>query len=134
MVDANAPSLSILLISGSRDRALAALNLAAAALALGRPASLFLTWEAMGRFAAGTLDAAPLPAGVPAAAAAALAGQPPIAESLQGLRRQGLKLYACSATIQMMGLDAQALAERVDGIAGAASFLAEAAAGQLLSL
>lgn len=123
MVDANAPSLNILLISGERERALVALNLAGAARALGRPASLFLTGEAMARFAAGTQDAGALPP-----------GQPAIAESLAALRAQGLRLYACSATVQMLGLDAAALAPRVDGIAGAASFLAEAATGQLLSL
>jgi len=119
MMAANAPSLNILLISGERERALVALNLAGAALALGRPASLFLTGEAMARFAAGDRGEA---------------GQPAAAASLAALRAQGLRLYACSATVQMLGLDAAALAPRVDGIAGAASFLAEAATGQLLSL
>lgn len=123
MVDANAPSLNILLISGEPERALVALNLAGAALALGRPASLFLTGQALARFAAGDEGEAKLPA-----------GQPAIGESLAALRAQGLRLYACSATVQMLGLDATALARRADGIAGAASFLAEAATGQLLSL
>lgn len=122
MADANAPSLNILLISGERERALVALNLAGAALALGRPASLFLTGEAMARFASGDEEAALPP------------GQPAIGESLAALRAQGLRLYACSATVQMLGLDAAALAPRVDGIAGAASFLDAAATGQLLSL
>lgn len=123
MMAANAPSLNILLISGERERALVALNLAGAALALGRPASLFLTGAAMARFASGDQDAEALPA-----------GQPAIAESLAALRTQGLRLYACSATVQMLGLDAGSLAPRVDGIAGAASFLDAAATGQLLSL
>jgi peroxiredoxin family protein len=134
MMEANAPSLNILLVSGDRDRALTALNLAAGALALGRPAALFLTWEAMARFAADSLDQAPLPATVAAPAAAALAGQPGIGASLQTLRTRGLKLYACAGTLQMLGLDAEAVAARVDAVAGAATFLAEAAGGQIVSL
>ena len=134
MHEAKAPSLNILLVSGDRDRALTALNLAAGALALGRPAALFLTWEAVARFAADRLDEAPLPAFVASPAAAALAGQPSIAESLQALRGQGLKLYACAGTLQMLGLDATALTARVDAVAGAATFLAEAAGGQIVSL
>ena len=134
MTAAKAPSLNILLVSGDRDRALTALNLAAAALALGRPTALFLTWEAVARFAANTLDEAPLPAFVAAPATAALAGQPGIAASLETLRGRGLRLYACAGTLQMLGIDAAALAPRVDAVAGAASFLAEAAEGQIVSL
>ncbi len=76
------PSLNILLMSGGRDRALAAVNLAASGLALGREVRLFLTWESLQRLAEGTLDAAPLPAGLGeglARAAAALADHTPLA-------------------------------------------------------
>ncbi len=88
----------------------------------------------MARFAANSLDEGPLPAFVAGPAAAALAGQPGIAESLEALRKRGLKLYACAGTLQLLGIDASALAPRVDAVAGAASFLAEAAAGQIVSL
>jgi peroxiredoxin family protein len=134
MSSLNAPSLNILLVSGERDRVLTALNLAAGALALGRPTALFLTWDALARFAAGTLDAGPLPAGVAARAGAALAGQPALAEQLRGLRARGLKLYACAGTLQMLGSDPAAITAEVDAVAGAASFLAEAASGQIVSL
>jgi peroxiredoxin family protein len=127
-------SLNLLVISGQRDRLVTAVNLAGSALALGRSVNMFLTWEAMARFAAGTLDQAPLPTSVAEAAAEALAHQPPLGDTLQSLRESGLKLYACSNTIQMVGLDTVALEERVDAISGAAAFLAMAAGGQIVSL
>ncbi|MCB1162178.1 MAG: DsrE/DsrF/DrsH-like family protein [Candidatus Krumholzibacteriia bacterium] len=127
-------SLNILVISGARDRLITAANLAASALALGRAVNMFLTWEAMSRFADGTLDRGPLPDTVAETAAGALAGQPSLEAMLQSLRESGLTLYACSNTIQMVGLDTTALTNRVDGISGAAAFLAMAAGGQIVSL
>lgn len=134
----DATSLNILLLSGTRDRIVTAVNLAASALALGRPARLFLTWAPLPLLAAGKLDAAPLPDTFDDEAAAridaALAGQPSLADSLASLREGGLELFACSNTVAMLGLDADALEAATDGLSGAAAFLAMAAGGDIVTL
>jgi peroxiredoxin family protein len=129
----SSPSLNILLIDGGRERLLTAVNLAASALALGTVVRVFFTWEALRQLAEGTLDSAPLPAGCEAAAKV-LADQPGLAESLQSLREGGLQLFACSNTVEMLGLDHAVLEQMTDGISGATAFLAMAEGGQILSL
>ncbi len=112
---------------------LTAVNLAASALALGKAVRMFFTWEALRRLAAGTLDEAPLPAGCEAAAEA-LEGQPALGPALQQLREGGLQLFACSNTVEMLGLDHEVLETMTDGISGATAFLAMAADGQIVTL
>ncbi len=129
----NTNSLNILLIGGGRERMLTAVNLAASALALGKRARIFVTWEALRRLAEGSLDRAPLPEGCETAAAM-LAKQPSLGESLQSLREGGLELYACSNTVVMLGLDSAILEAISDGISGATAFLAMAADGQIVTL
>ncbi len=126
-------SLNILILSDGRERLLTAVNLAASALALGKAVRMFFTWEALRRLAAGSLDEAPLPAGCEAAAEA-LKAQPALEPTLQQLREGGLQLFACSNTVEMLGLDQAALEKVSDGISGATAFLAMAADGQIVTL
>ena len=126
-------SLNILLLNGGREHVLSAVNLGASALALGKTVRLFVTWEPLRRLAEGTLDEAPLPAGCEAAAEA-LKGQPALGETLQSLREGGLQLFACSNTVEMLGLDHAAVEAATDGISGATAFLAMAEGGTIVTL
>ncbi len=129
--------LTLLLIDGGRDRLVAGVNLAASGLALGKEVQLFLSWGALKAFADGGLDSAPLPASLGADALALaekeLAGQARLADALSELREQGVKIYACSNTLHMLGISEESITERVDGISGAPGFLAMAEGGQVIS-
>jgi peroxiredoxin family protein len=131
MAAADGNGLALLLLSGGRDKLVAALNVAAGALAMGREVSLFLSWEPLLRLAEGTLDDAPLPPAL-AAAARTLAGQPPLGDMLATLRGQGLAVYACTNTLGALGIDQADLEQKVDEFAGVATFLELAAGGQVL--
>ena len=126
-------SLNILLLNGGREHLLTAVNLAASAQALGGTVRVFVTWEPLRRLAEGTLDEAPLPAGCESAAGK-LAGQPAAGDMLQQLREGGLQLFACSNTVEMLGLDHAAVETLTDGISGATAFLAMAEGGRIVTL
>jgi peroxiredoxin family protein len=122
-------TLGLLLISGTHERAHYAFVMAAAAAALGRPAVLFATnhgcralcrdWSA--------LDGAASDAGFRARGVAAFD------ELREAAVELGVRLLACDAGLRIAGIDAAALLPDVT-VAGVATFLAETAGGQLLSL
>ncbi len=127
----------ILLVSGGLDRVVAAVNLAASAHALGKEVRLFLSWEPLLRLARGTLDDAPLPSGLADLAdgvRAALAGQPGASELLAQLRQDGVKLFACSNTLHVLGIAEEELKGKVDGFSGATAFLAGCEGAQIITL
>ncbi len=136
MPDAN--KLTLLFIDGGRDRLLAGVNLAASALALGKTVQVFLSWEALRRVATGTMATAPLPSSLDEAdrarIEAELEGQPTLDSALQSLREQGVKAYACSNTLHMLGLPESSVADCTDGISGAPGFLAMAEGGSVITL
>jgi peroxiredoxin family protein len=137
MAEAGSKALSILLLSGGRERLVAAVNLAASARALGREVHLFLSWEPLLRLARDTMDEAPLPNSLGEAAGRAKAildEQPPIAGMLTELRKGGMKLYACSNTLQLLGIDEAELEGKVDAVSGATAFLAMSEHAQLVNL
>lgn len=128
--------LAVLLTSGSFDKILSAINLSASAVALGRPVDLFLAWDALLRFAENTLQEAPLPSSSilqESALKEVLASQGSLDEMLAGLRNSGLQVYACSATLSILGLGEEVLKDRVDGISGATAFLARAETRQVIN-
>ena len=129
--------LTLLLVDGGRDRLTAAVNLAASGLALGKKVQLFLSWGALRAFASGEMDSAPLPACLGpeliARAEAELAGHTRLTDALRELREQGVKIYACSNTLHMLGIAESAIDPLVDGISGAPGFLAMSEGGQVIS-
>jgi len=137
MAEAPSKTLSILLLSGGRDRLVAAVNLAASASALGRGVNLFLSWEPLLLYAQDRMDDAPLPATLGDTVDRAreiLAKQPPLAQMLADLRQAGLKIYACSNTLQVLGIGEAELEGKIDAVSGATAFLAMSEDAQLISL
>ena len=55
-------------------------------------------------------------------------------ESLTAAHGLGVRIIACSTTIELMGLDREALIAEVDEIAGAMTFLGESANGRSLCI
>lgn len=119
--------LGVLLLSGGHERGHYALVLATAAAALGRPAALFAT-NAGCRL---LLDGRPLEAD-PREALLAARGVAGVGPLLAAARELGVRLIACEAGLRAEGLEAAALAPDVE-VAGAVTFLAAAAGGQVLS-
>jgi peroxiredoxin family protein len=159
--DPDLPSpLTLLILSGDMEKGLAACNLALAALAAGRPVSLFFTFWGLnlvrrpearargsllqsvmgslnrdhaGRQRMGRFNL--LGAG-PWAMARLLRrkGIPALQESLALAHQMGARLVACSATLDLMGYTRESLIPEVDEIAGAAAFLEAAGGGQVITL
>jgi len=55
-------------------------------------------------------------------------------ESLTAAHELGVRIIACSTTIELMGLDRGALIAEVDEIAGAMTFLGESESGRSLCI
>lgn len=103
---------------------------------MGRSVKLFLSWESLLRLSEGSLGEAPLPETSilePTAVRAAMSGQPGPDQLLSDLRVAGLKIYACTATMNMLGLSEKELASKVDDFSGATAFLALAEDSQVVS-
>ena len=122
-------SLSILLISGSHDRAHYAFVLAAGAAALGRRVQLFATnagCHALMRDWSG-LDDAGRDVLVQARGVGGLA------ELREASSELGVTLLVCEAGLRAEAIDPHGLMAGVE-VAGVARFLADAAGGQIISL
>lgn len=135
-MDGGARRLAILLTGGTLDRIVSACNVAASGVAMGREVLLFLAWEPLLRLSEGTLGEAPLPAGSileESAVRSAMKAQPGPDKLLAELRRSGLRLYACTATMQMLGLSDKDLEGKVNEFSGATGFLSLAEDGQVVN-
>ena len=122
-------SLSILLISGSHDRAHYAFVLASGAAALGRRVQLFATnagCHALMRDWSG-LDGAGRDVLVQARGVGGLA------ELREASSELGVTLLVCEAGLRAEAIDPHGLMAYVE-VAGVARFLADAAGGQIISL
>jgi peroxiredoxin family protein len=129
-------NLAILLTSGTLDKIVSACYLAASGVAMGRRVNFFLSWEPLLRLSEGSLGEAPLPATSmlePTALRAAMQGQPGPDQLLADLRATGLKIFACTATMRMLGLSEKELEGKVDDFSGATAFLALAEDSQVVS-
>jgi peroxiredoxin family protein len=159
-VEARPEPLVLLVLSGDREKALAAANLALAARASGRPVFLFFTFWGLnlvkrkGARSRGPLLARLLAllnrdhagrqrlgrfhlAGLGGWALGRLAsrrGVPSFAESLRLAHDLGARVTACSTTLELMGLAREDLVDEVDEVAGAAALLEAARDGQIVSL
>jgi len=124
-----AQPLSVLLISGSHDRAHYAFVVAAGAAALGRQVQLFATnagCHALLRDWSGLAEAG---------RDAVLRGRGVggLAELRDACAELGVTLLVCEAGLRAEAIDAQGLMAGVE-VAGVARFLADAAGGQIVTL
>ena len=152
--------LTLLVLSGDMEKGLAACNLALAALAGGRPVTIFFSFwglnlvrrpEAKARGSLlqsimGTLNRDHagrqrlgrfnlLGAGRWAMTRLMRRkGVPALQESLALAHQMGARLVACSATLELMGYTRESLLPEVDEVAGAAAFLSDAGAGTVITL
>ena len=146
--------LALLVLSGDMEKGLAACNLALAALASGRSVTIFFSFwglnflrkpgvaargpilgRLLGRVNSDHAESQRLGrfhmAGAGRWALLRLMGRYnvlPVREGLATAHRMGARIVACSTTVELMGLDREALIAEVDDIAGAMAFL-EAAGG-----
>ncbi len=123
----NKERVTIILHSGSYDRASYALTLALVALASGMEVHLLLTFEGLRRFTKGHLadmgeETSPnvrtnIERGLESGGVQALETQ------LADAKKLGLKLYACPNAIAALNIRLSDLLDEVDNIMGLAAFL-----------
>ena len=115
-------NLLILAHGGSWDRRFQISSLAASEAAAGHPVDVALFFGALRSWVTREWDALdPEPPLEPARLHAL--GMPPLTSMLKPARGQGLvRLYACSASLRLYGLDAAATQAAVDAILGWQSF------------
>jgi peroxiredoxin family protein len=123
----SADKVTIILHSGAYDRASYALTLALGALASDMEVYMHLTYEGLRRFTKGHLadlgeETSPV---VRAAFKNGLeAGKIQTLENrLTEAKELGLKLYACPASMAVLGIREEELLDEIDGIMGVVSFL-----------
>ncbi len=132
-------TLSLVLCSGTDDRLESAAILIGGAAALGRPVNVLLQFWALDAFRASRIavDHGLGADADPAAAAAARGhlpdGRMPWAETHRQAKELGeVTIRACSNSMELLGLDRSDVDPLVDDVCGVASFLLEAADGQLI--
>jgi len=130
-------SLSLVLFSGTADKLHAAATIAAGAAAMDRPVNILLMYWALDAFRAEQIgmenglafDARRPRASEPVSGVGAI----PWLETLRQAKELGdVTVYACSGSLETLGIDATRLDPLVDGSGGIASFLMAAADGQVL--
>jgi len=134
------PSLVIFLHSHGRDRVYQAASLSLAAASLGWPCHIFLFFQALATYLDGTWDTMEIGneavgVGDSSAPSKALARKlergfedaafSSAYEMLQKARNEGggVKIYACSASVRVLGLDPEAVRRQVDEIVGLPTML-----------
>ena len=114
--------LVILVHGGSWDRRFQASSLAASVAAAGGRCDLALFFAALDAWARGRWDD-PDPDPPLTAGAIETAAFPPLSSLLEPGRAGGaIRLYACSASTRLLGLDPAAVQTRVDALAGWPTF------------
>jgi len=134
------PPLVIFLHSHARDRVYQAASLSLAAASLGWPCHVFLFYQALAAYLDGTWDTVGIgdeaaEASDSSAPSKELARRlergfedaafPSAYEMLQKARNEGggVKIYACSASVRVLGLDPEAVRRQVDEIVGLSTML-----------
>ena len=115
----------IFLHSGDYDRVHQGLSIAAAAVAGGRPAELYLFWWALERFLKGALDEPDFGPEREAVADRLEARRVPTCRELLGhVRASGLgSVHACTGSLAALGADPQRPVPGVDGWVGWSAIL-----------
>ena len=120
------PRLAVFLHDGAYDRIHQGLSIAASAVAVGRRADVFFFWWALERLAADRLDE-PDFTGEREAIADRFDSlrMPTLRQLLQHLRESGLcTVYACSGSLNLLGITPADMENRVDQIVGWTTILA----------
>jgi peroxiredoxin family protein len=122
LTTAGAAELVVLAHGASWDRRFQVSSLAASAAAAGERVAVALFFAALAAWVEGRWDALdPDPPVDPARLAAA--DFPPLTEVLAGGRESGrIRLYACTASTRILGLDPAEVQRRVDVLAGWPTF------------
>lgn len=131
--------LAVVLFSGTEDRLQAASVLTAGAAALGRPVHIFLQYWALEAFRKGHLDdRLPLSpeageSGQRAVDQLRAAGQAAWSETLAQAKEIGeVDIWACSLSMDLLGLSSDDLDPIVDGVEGVTAFYVNAGEGQVV--
>ena len=127
---------TIFLHSSSYDRIYQAVNMLLTASSMGRRCHLFLFYQALEAFVGGEWDntkvgsiadesGAALPGDEKVAEAFELSNTPSLYKILEAARDEsgGVSVCACSASVQMLGLDPVEVKQKVDEIVGLATML-----------
>ncbi|MEE8413968.1 MAG: DsrE/DsrF/DrsH-like family protein [Dehalococcoidales bacterium] len=124
--ESGAQQVAIILHSGSYDRVTNALSLASVCLAMEMEVTILLTYEGINRFVkegsedSGGTDSelmAMIQGGIEAGNIRS------IREKLISAKEMGLKLFACTNAMSIMGLTLEDMVEEVDDIMGLATFI-----------
>jgi len=131
--------LNLVLFSGTDDKLTAAAVLTSGAAALGQPVHVFLQYWALDAFRADRIAAdhglAPEagPAGRAAVDALRKAGQASWADTFRMAKELGgVDVQACSLSMDLLGIEQDALDPLVDGVEGVAAFFIAAEGGQVV--
>ncbi len=130
-------TLSIVMFSGTADKLHSAATIAAGAAAMGRPVNILLQYWALDAFRTERIEA---DHGLSVEAAAPGASKPVNGmDSIQWLdtfrmaKELGeMSIYACSGSLEVLGIDVADLDPLVDAAGGIATFLMTAEDGQVL--
>jgi peroxiredoxin family protein len=130
-------TLSIVIFSGTADKLHAAATLAAGAAAMGRPVNILLQYWALDAFRAERVE---VDHGLAYDSMAPGASKPvdgtkaiPWLDTFRMAKELGeLSIYACSGSLEVLGIDIADLDPLVDAAGGIATFLMTAEDGQVL--
>lgn len=130
-------TLSIVMFSGTADKLHAAATLAAGAAAMGRPVNILLQYWALDAFRAERVE---VDHGLAYDSMAPGASKPvegtgaiPWLDTFRMAKELGeLSIYACSGSLEVLGIDIADLDPLVDAAGGIATFLMTAEDGQVL--
>lgn len=123
--------VSLLCVSGTRERIQMAAMLAATAAASGTEVIVFLSMNALGYFVQGNTLSAPAEGEI---------GELMEEKNVPPFRRLfeqakdlgGARLYACSMALDVLGVDEGRLESYIDGPMGLTRFLSDASGGQIV--
>ncbi len=135
--------IGVFLHSSRYDRLFQATNLLLTASGMGRTCYLFLFYEALATFVDGSWDSVRISSGADDDApdwartlqrGFELSDSPSPYEILRMARAEtgGLKVYACSTSMRMLGLDPADVRDKVDDIVGLAAMLEIVADGEMV--
>ena len=124
--ESGAQQVAIILHSGSYDRVTNALSLASVCMAMGMEAYILLTYEGIRRF---VKDGSEDPGGTDEELMAMIqkgiegGNIRSIQDKLIGAKELGLKIFACTNAMSVMGITLEDMVEEVDDIMGLATFI-----------
>ncbi|HIH87782.1 TPA: peroxiredoxin [Candidatus Bathyarchaeota archaeon] len=129
MSEAKPKKMAIIVHSGSLDKLYPVFMLSSTGAAMDVETHLFFTFWGLMALKKGGLESAGLP-GVMSVGTGMMKGKikdakvPTLTELLNMCRKMGnVKIYACSTTMEIMGVKKEDLIPEVDNIVGAATFL-----------